>query len=84
MFTTIREIRNNVSFNFISRDNDLLDSYMILHKTYGYKPLIKFQSGRISCLYLILNKYKLQIETHSINKESIDSQNEILVDCAPV
>ena len=53
MFNIIKEIHKLVqTLDFISYDNDLIDFYILFRQTYDNKPMIKFQRGRVTYLFV--------------------------------
>ena len=59
MFNIIKEFHKFVqTFNFISYDNNLIELYILFRQKYNYKPMIKFQGGRITFYFYHLKTSK--------------------------
>ena len=85
MFNIIKEFHKFVqTFDFISYDNNLIEVYILFRQKYNYKPMIKFQGGRITFLFLSFKNIKIKIQSQDLDKELMDSKSSISVDCEKV
>jgi len=85
MFNIIKEFHKFVqTFEFISYDNNLIELYILFRQKYKYKPMIKFQGGRITYLFLSFKNIKVKIQSQDLDKDLMDSKSSVRVDCEKV
>ena len=80
MFNIIKEFHKIVqNFDSLSYDNNLIELYILFRQNYNYKPMIKFQGGRITYLFLLPKNIKIKIQSQDLDKDLMGSKSSVRV-----